>query len=278
MIINILHLIRIQNIIISQIAIIVSYYLLNVKLFSFEFIITIITVSIFMSFGNCINDIFDFENDRISHPKRLLPQKKISLSLANIICIMLFFSGIFISSFLNFKTQIFLYCLIIPLLILYSIKLKAIPLAGNIVIAFLLSSVFIFSELVIFQTYYKLIIPTLLIFSFSLLREIIKDLQDYDGDKKYNFKTFPVYFGISRTINLLIILILAFIFISTVPFFIMLNYNIQYLVSIIIIIEIPLIFILVLLIKYPNKIMFKSIAFITKIMSILGLLIFILLQ
>ena len=144
-------------------------------------------------------------------------------------------------------------------------------------IAFLLSSVFIFSELVVFQTYYKLIIPTLLIFSFSLLREIIKYLQDYDVDKKYNLNTFPVYFGISKTINLLTILIIVFIFISTIPCFIILNYNIQYLVSMIIIIEIPLIFILFLLTKYPNKIMFKSIAYITKIMSILGLLVFILL-
>ena len=277
MIINILHLIRIKNIIISQIVIIVSFYLLNTAFNSLEFIITIVTVSSLMSFGNCINDIFDYKNDIISHPKRVLPQKKLSIITANNICMILFFAGIFVSSFLNFKAQVFLYCFIMPLLILYSIKLKAIPLVGNIVIASLLASVLIFSELVIFQTYHKLIIPTLLIFGFSLLREIIKDLQDYDGDKKYNLKTLPVYFGICKTINFLIFLIIAFIFISTIPFFIMLNYNMQYLVSIIIIIEIPLIFILFLLIKYPNKIMFKSIAYITKIMSILGLLVFILL-
>ncbi len=167
---------------------------------------------------------------------------------------------------------IFLYFLIIPLLFLYPLYLKKIPLLGNIVVAFLISSVFIFSECVVLKSYTILIIPSLLIFGLSLIREIIKDIHDYEGDKQYGVSTLCVLLGRANTILITSILIIIFMVFLLWPYFSG-YYDSNYLLSLIILIEIPLVIVVFLLNKNPNKKTFMQLAVITKYMSFLGLIV-----
>ena len=90
----------------------------------------------------------------------------------------------------------------ISILIAYTPIFKKILFLGNIIIAFFLGLVFIFIEIAILKTFSTLFIPAIIAFFISLIREIIKDVEDYNGDKLANIQTFAVYFGVKKTIYL----------------------------------------------------------------------------
>ena len=139
-------------------------------------------------------NIIDIKTDVIDHPNRPLPRKMITINNAYYLLFVSILIGCIASLFINNMSLIFLYFLIIPLLFLYPLYLKKIPLLGNIVVAFLISSVFIFSECVVLKSYTILIIPSLLIFGLSLIREIIKDIHDYEQEALKSIQShYPAY-------------------------------------------------------------------------------------
>ena len=71
--------------------------------------------------------------------------------------------------------------LVLPLIIFYTPILKSIPLIGNIVISLMLGLVFIYTEVVVSGSLEHSMIPAILAFSLTLIREIVKDIQDIDG-------------------------------------------------------------------------------------------------
>ena len=143
---------------------------------------------------------------------------------------------------------------------------------GNIVVAFLLSMVFIFTELILFETWTTLIIPAGLAFGLSLIREIIKDISDYQGDKKAGITTLPVWAGCNFSIKLLSILIIIFCVVAFFPY-VFFSYTINYLIALIIIIEIPLIIMVFLMINKPTQKLFKVLVNVTKYITIGGLIV-----
>ena len=89
-------------------------------------------------------------------------------------------------------------------------------------------------------------------------------------------KTLAVVVGVQKARAFVLFLIICFIILSLVPYFLINEYNnLKYLLSIIILIEIPLISILFLLINKSNKTIFKQLSKATKILSVLGLFVFI---
>ena len=114
--------------------------------------------------------------------------------------------------------------------------------------------------------------PACLVFGLSFIRELIKDIHDYEGDKQHNIKTLPVKIGQKKSINITILLIVLFCVLALVPYFTNFYQKI-YLISLIILVEIPLIILVSLLLKNPNKLMLNKISSITKIISLSGLLV-----
>ncbi len=267
-----LHLVRYHNILIAQFGILCSFYILKIDFYDIRLLLLFIIIGFFMAAGNIFNDIIDIKTDVIDHPNRPLPRKMITISSAYYLLFVLILIGCIASLFINNMSLIFLYFLIIPLLFLYPLYLKKIPLLGNIVVAFLISSVFIFSECVVLKSYTILIIPSLLIFGLSLIREIIKDIHDYEGDKQYGVSTLCVLLGRANTILITSILIIIFMVFLLWPYFSG-YYDSNYLLSLIILIEIPLVIVVFLLNKNPNKKTFMQLAVITKYMSFLGLIV-----
>ena len=270
-----LHLIRYHNILIAQLGIVCSFYILKIDFYDIRLLLLFIIISFFMAAGNIFNDIIDIKADAIDHPNRPLPSKMITISNAYYLLVISILIGCITSLFINNLSLIFLYFVIIPLLFLYPLYFKKIPLLGNIVVAFLISSVFIFSECVILKSYTLLIIPSLLIFGLSLIREIIKDIHDYEGDKKYGVSTLCVVLGRTNTILITSILIIMFMTFLLWPYFSG-YYNNNYLLSLIILIEIPMVIVVFLLNKNPNKKTFMNLVVITKYMSFLGLIVLLL--
>ena len=274
---SVLKLIRIGNLAIAILACFVCVDLLPSSPYNnIDFVICIIILIAFMSAGNILNDIQDIHVDKIAHPSRPLPSKKISINYAYLIFFLCLLVGIFSSIYINHDSQIFLYFIIAPSLFGYSLYLKKIPFCNNVIVGFLLASVFLFTSLVLVNDALILHDLATLIFGLSVIRELLKDIHDYAGDKKYNINTVPVLVGVEKAYYISLFLIVVFIFYSISLFFIpstFFNGNIKYLISISILIEIPLLYIVYSVIKNPKKVNIKSFVDLTKVLSILGLLV-----
>jgi 4-hydroxybenzoate polyprenyltransferase len=99
------------------------------------------------------------------------------------------------------------------LLWLYSNQLKRLPFTGNFVIASLTAvSVMV---IYVYAPRNEFMVYTFAFFAFfiSLIREIIKDMEDVKGDATFGCQTLPIIWGIRRTKTLLYLLIASFLLI-----------------------------------------------------------------
>jgi 4-hydroxybenzoate polyprenyltransferase len=215
-------------------------------------IFTIITVCCFTAGGNVLNDIWDVKADVVNQPQRPIPSGQISLSEAIGLMLMCFSLGIGSVLMLSFESKIFALGIVLPLLILYTPILKRIPLIGNLAIASLLGMVFIFTELALTHTVEIMIIPALLAFGLTLIRELVKDISDIEGDIQINAQTFPIVFGIKPSIFMVSFFIVLLTIFSILPF---LNnlYGISYLIGLILTVEIPLFYCIFFLWNNPTS-------------------------
>ncbi|MDA3859660.1 MAG: UbiA family prenyltransferase, partial [Melioribacteraceae bacterium] len=126
--------------------------------------------------GNVINDYFDIEIDKINRPNRPLPsgQLQIKTALSSYLYFTLF-AFVISYSYLN-TLGIAIVVLTSALMLLYSFKLKSIPLVGNVVVAFSTGLAFHFGSVVVGNVFCG-IIPALFAFMISLMRELVKDIE-----------------------------------------------------------------------------------------------------
>jgi 4-hydroxybenzoate polyprenyltransferase len=198
-------------------------YLLDYK----QFMLVLATISI-ASAGYIINDYFDVKIDLINKPNEVIIGKYIKRRWAIVIHQILNFLGVVLGFFLSLK--IFLINLIaISTLWFYSERFKKKAFIGNFLVAFLTAF-----SLIILSVYYKknellVNIYALFAFSISLIREIIKDMEDIRGDARYGCRTLPIIWGIRRTKILLYAFIILFVIILISMAYILNN---QYLILI----------------------------------------------
>ena len=141
-----------------------------------------------LAFGNVVNDIRDREADRTNHPSRPLPRGDIPLHGAVAFALILACASLLV--ILPLRSPLFLLLTAAPLgvLVLYSMHLKGVALGGNATVAALSSYTLLYGATGGAQ-YHRLFVPALLVLCISLLREIIKDLQDCQGDRASGLRT-----------------------------------------------------------------------------------------
>lgn len=178
-------------------------------------LLMIATVSIAAA-GNIINDIYDVEIDYINKPEKVIIGKKITEKNANYLFIILNVIGVGLGFYISNqigKPEFSGYFVVISaLLYLYATFIKSIPIFGNVIVsalvAFSLLIVGLFDLLptinFLNQDYQSFIFGTLLNYSFfafyiNLMREIVKDIEDIDGDKNCDLSTLPIILGRRRT-------------------------------------------------------------------------------
>ena len=198
--------------------------------------------------GNILNDYLDKKMDLINKPNKIFVQhfSNNTLKLLYIIFNILgLFSGFYFYYITN-NVQIFIIqFMCIFLLFIYSMYLKKIFLLGNVCIAILSATIFIYLYIfnfslennhpLIFKIYTKKDITLFYLFFsfyFSFLRELIKDMEDINGDKIYGCKTIPIVLGIPKTIIifkfLLIVGILILNFIIVLNPLLLFNYKVLF--------------------------------------------------
>lgn len=191
--------------------------------------------------GYVINNIFDVETDRINKPNDVIIGRGISETNGYNIYIALNITGVAIGFYLSNVIQrpgfatIFIF--IASLLYFYSTTLKQIMILGNLVVAFLLAiSVVIIGVFDIFPAmaaenkaqmaslFSILTDYALFAFMINFIREIVKDIEDVDGDYNQGMNTLPIAIGISRTAKIVFV-------ISVIPFVLLLLYIKNYFVE-----------------------------------------------
>lgn len=172
--------------------------------------ILVLSTLIIAASGYMINDYYDVKIDFINKPDqvivgRLLKRRKVMTAhtLLNFLGIALgILLGIMIG-IINFISAFLLW--------LYSNQLKRMPFIGNFVVACLTAT-----SIALVGYYYRqneTLVYTYAIFAFAftLVREIIKDMEDMRGDEKFGCKTLPLTLGIPATKYVLYALLVIFL-------------------------------------------------------------------
>ena len=262
--------IRPLNVFLGGLTILISSLIIKYDGPSIYVILPVFVVMLFTIGANTLNDYFDYEIDNINRPDRAISSGLVLRKHALILSISSLIIGVLIALRLNKDSQLLSIGVSLPLIIAYNVKLKNYPLIGNIIVSLILAMSFIYAGLV-FEKTEPLIIPALLAFGLTLIREIVKDLADIKGDKSAGLMTFPIVYGKKKTIILCTILSVFLGIGSFIPFLTG-YYNTFYGISLILMVEIPLAVVVISLLNNPDILTAKRGSRLLKFCTLGGLL------
>lgn len=234
---------------------------LSVSLDIFHFLLLAIS-SVFIAIaGYVINDINDIKADEINKPDKVFVGHKISIKNANNLFLIFNSLGLLIGFYLTIyihKNSFFIIYIIISLLLYrYAIDLKKRYITGNLII-----SIIVFLSILIVPVFdivpatnsfnketqaaaFKLVfIIGLFAFFLTFIREILKDMEDVEGDKKIKAKTIPVINGEQKS-KLVVTVLGSFLFFA-IGYFVYITFpkNIIVSVYLLIFVNLPLLYFL----------------------------------
>jgi 4-hydroxybenzoate polyprenyltransferase len=148
--------------------------------------------------GYIINDYYDIKIDLINKPDRVVIGKDIGRRYALLFHSVLSFSGVVLGFLLGWRLgMIHLFSSFI--LWWYSNSLKRQPFVGNFMVALLTGLSILLINVLYDLSNAFVIIYSLFAFFMTLVREIIKDMEDLKGDNTFGCKTLPIIWGIRKT-------------------------------------------------------------------------------
>jgi len=194
----------------------------------YDFVLLVLTTLLIAAGGYVINDYYDLDVDRINKPDKVIVGKDISIKGTRIYYWLLTIPGIIIGFYLAYKVEYVILGFIFPAVAImlwsYSVKYQKTILMGNLMISSLSALVIIVQWLYEFFALkadpiqfvdalsqiktIHIIVAGYALFAFfiSLLREIIKDNEDIEGDREGAYKTFAIVFGKTYSRNVAVIL------------------------------------------------------------------------
>jgi len=150
------------------------------------------------AYGYVSNDYTDLAEDRINKPDRPLPAGVIRPIVALNLASLLALGAISWSLWLGWLATA-IASIVLGLLTLYNYRLKGIPGGGNLVIALLAGSTLWVGGVAVHGLQPKAFLPllpaTLILSCFVLTREILKTIEDIEGDSFSGQQTFAVRWG-----------------------------------------------------------------------------------
>ena len=218
--------------------------------------------------GYIINDYYDVKIDFINKPNRVVVGKVLKRRIVMAAHSVLNVSGILIALSLSLWVGLVSF-LCAFLLWLYSNQLKRLPLIGNLSVAALTGAALSLVAIYYQQNVYLINIYAFFAFSITLIREIIKDIEDLKGDADFGCQTLPILLGIRKTKVLLYLLIGAFVFIM---FFLAQQLNNFTLTIYFVILTLPIIYFVYYLTKADTVKHFYTLSNYCKLLMLSGIL------
>ncbi|MEX0987333.1 MAG: geranylgeranylglycerol-phosphate geranylgeranyltransferase [Bacteroidales bacterium] len=265
-----------------------------------QFLLLVLATMFIAAAGYIINDYFDTRTDRINKPDRVVVgvtvNRRTAMTLHTVFNLAGIGIGVYLSFYINLVSMSFIFFLTTGLLWFYSTNYKRQFLIGNVTVAFLTAMVPLIVVLFEIPMLNKEYGPVMLqynssfnnifiwvagfsVFAFitTLIREIIKDAEDFEGDAAYGMKTLPIVAGtrltksiltllITGTIILLIFVLVKFIMFSgKEPDFISLIYFASFLI-------IPFFILITLVITAADKKDYHRASVLIKLIMLFGVL------
>lgn len=166
--------------------------------------------------GMVINDIFDIEIDRINKPHRPMPSGAVEKFDA-----MMFYGGItgagLIMSAYSSRTAFIIAFIAVPVIFLYSQRYKSKPLVGNLIVGGLTGLAFIYGGAAV-GNINQAVMPAVFAFLINVGREVIKDMEDVEGDARHRALTYPVQYGMKKSAVIATWFLSAVILSTVIPF------------------------------------------------------------
>jgi 4-hydroxybenzoate polyprenyltransferase len=192
---------------------------------NFQFALLVLSTVCIAAAGYVINNIMDQENDAIAKPKSRIVGVTISESTAYNIYVAFNITGVgigfYLSNVIERPSFASIFILTAALLYIYSTSLKQITIVGNLIIASLLSLsilILVFFDLIPatfegnqeqMRTVFKVLLDyAIFAFIINFIREIVKDMEDLDGDTASGVKSLAVLIGISKVTKIVFFLTL----------------------------------------------------------------------
>jgi len=204
---------------------------LNVEtaLSPFQFLLLVFATICIAAAGNVINDIYDVDIDMINKPERVIVGEKISEKTAYNYYFVLTVTGVafgfILANQIGKPGLAAIFIVISALLYVYASQLKAMLLVGNLLVSVLtamslliaiLFDIFpaINTVLMYDQIHVSRIVLHYAIFAFviNFIRELVKDLEDVNGDKNGGMNTLAIALGRKRTMMIVFSLVVIIIF------------------------------------------------------------------
>ena len=229
--------------------------------------LSVSTISIAAA-GYIINDYYDVKIDYINKPNRVVIGKSIGRRYAILFHVLLSTIGIALGTYLSLGIGV-VNAVSVFLLWLYSNNLKRLPFIGNVTVAFLTGLAVIVVDMFYRTNNALVVIYALFAFFITLVREVIKDMEDLKGDNSFGCKTLPIIWGIRKTKLLLYVILVTFAGIVVIlnqlyralPF----KYHLIFLF-------VPLLWLLYRLIRADMKKDFTRLSIFCKVIMMLGIL------
>ena len=190
--------------------------------------------------ANAINDYYDLDIDKINRPYRPLPKELLTPNDALVFSLVCFGFGIFISFFIN-STAVVISILFSILLFLYSFHFKRTVLVGNFIVSLATAFAFIYGGLAVNRLGQSLF-PATFAFLMHFGREIIKDMEDAEGDKQNHAQTLPIQHGFKISKWCVTILFGFLLFATLIPYVLNL-YGFWYLLTVLLGVNSVLVFV-----------------------------------
>ncbi|MDH5366123.1 MAG: geranylgeranylglycerol-phosphate geranylgeranyltransferase [Cyclobacteriaceae bacterium] len=179
-------------------------YLLDIDLFFLSLSSVLIAAS-----GYIINDYYDVKIDYINKPDRVVVGKVIKRRVVMAAHTIINFCGIGIGylvspifAFINFGSAMLLW--------LYSNQLKRLVLVGNLAVS-VLAGLSIYVVELLYQSHNPLLfIYASFALGYTVIREVVKDVEDVQGDEAFGCKTLPIVYGVRKTKVFLFLFIILF--------------------------------------------------------------------
>jgi len=206
----------------------------HLQLGAFQFFLLVLSTICLTAAGYVINDYFDTRTDFFNRPGKVLVGTKIPRRQAMVIHILLSFVGVVLGFYISFHIGIpllgFIFLIISGMLYFYSTTYKRQFLIGNLLVAIMTAlvplMVILFelpelnkeygNVLVSYNTdlmyiFYWVLGFSVFAFLTNFIREIVKDMEDFEGDRIYGRNSIPVVLGVKNAkiiVNVLIIITL----------------------------------------------------------------------
>ncbi len=274
---------------------------MDLQLGEFLFLLLVLSTGFITAAGYVINDYFDTKTDLINRPKTVIVGKDVSRRFAITLHWILSGIGVLLGVIVAFsiaKPFLSLVFLLVPgLLWFYSTTYKRQFLIGNILVASLTAIVplmpMLFELPLLYSKYWqqlalsKSVFNELIywvlgyaIFAFilTLFREIVKDIEDVEGDNEYGRRTLPLVLGVKTTqhigagILMFTIVVLAYLFGAYLNYLTNGMFDYYTFAYMIVALIIPIFILMIRLLSAKSKSDYHSVSNFSKVVMLLGIL------